>query len=199
MYIYLSIYLVSYSAGPASCGDWFFRARDLSIYLYMYVYIYTHTYIYIYKHNSFSFVPQGLPPAATDSSELAIYLSLYICMYVYTHTHTHTHTHIYIYIYIYIYVCMCVCIYVHMSWKRTYPVCKLKLCDAGPRRWLQDTSKRKLADFLIFFARPPSCFPGLIRGWPNDWSTQAPRIKWIGLIETFSRGYPKKGEHPPGK
>ena len=23
------------------------------------------------------------------------------------------------------------------------------------RRWLQDTSKRKLADFLIFFAPPP--------------------------------------------
>jgi len=28
------------------------------------------------------------------------------------------------------------------------------------RRWLQDPSKRKLADFLIFFASPPSCFPG---------------------------------------
>jgi len=32
------------------------------------------------------------------------------------------------------------------------------------RRWLQDTSKRKLADFLIFLAPPSFCFPGLTRG-----------------------------------
>jgi len=29
----------------------------------------------------------------------------------------------------------------------------------GYRRWLQDTSKRKLADLLIFFAPPPFRFP----------------------------------------
>jgi len=67
------------------------------------------------------------------------------------------------------------------------------------RRWLQDTSKRKLADFLIFFASPPSCFPGLSRGWPDNGSKQALRIKQIGLIELFSRVCPKKGKHAPGK
>jgi len=32
------------------------------------------------------------------------------------------------------------------------------------RRWLQDTSKRKLADILIVLVPPPSCFPGFTRG-----------------------------------
>ena len=36
--------------------------------------------------------------------------------------------------------------------------------NAGLRRWLQDTSKRKLADVLIFCCPPPSCFPGFTRG-----------------------------------
>jgi len=68
------------------------------------------------------------------------------------------------------------------------------------RRWLHDTSKRKLADVSIFFWRPPpSCFPGFTRGGPDDWSKQAFRIKKIGLIKTFRRVYPKKGEHAPGK
>jgi len=67
------------------------------------------------------------------------------------------------------------------------------------RRWLQDTSNRKLADFFIFWPPPPSCFPGLPRGGPDDGSKQALRIKTIGLIETFSRVYPKKGKHAPGK
>ena len=41
-------------------------------------------------------------------------------------------------------------------------------CAVWPQccRWLQDTSKRILADFSIFYAPPPppSCFPGFTRG-----------------------------------
>jgi len=59
------------------------------------------------------------------------------------------------------------------------------------RRWLQDTSKRKLADFFYCFrAPPPSCFPGFTRGWPDDWSKQARRIKksgWLKLLAGFAR------------
>jgi len=67
------------------------------------------------------------------------------------------------------------------------------------RRWLQDTSKRKLAVFLIFFAPPLFLFPRvnprltrrLIR-------TSAPdKKKW--LITTVSQVHPKKGKHAPGK
>jgi len=43
-------------------------------------------------------------------------------------------------------------------------------------RWLQDTSKRKLAYFLIFFAPPRSCFPGLPEDDPTIDKKQAPRI-----------------------
>jgi len=32
------------------------------------------------------------------------------------------------------------------------------------RSWLQDTSNRKLANFLFFFALPPPCFPEFTRG-----------------------------------
>jgi len=71
---------------------------------------------------------------------------------------------------------------------------------AGCRRWLHDTSKRKLADFLICFAPPPpSSFPGFTRSWPDHWSKQALMIKKIGLIQTLSQVYPKNGEHAPCK
>jgi len=77
---------------------------------------------------------------------------------------------------------------------------RFPICATVPHhRWLPDTSKRKLADFLIFFAPPPSCFPGLSRVWPDDGSKQALRIKKIGMLETVSRIYPKKGKHAPGK
>jgi len=59
--------------------------------------------------------------------------------------------------------------------------------------------KEKFADFQLFSRPPPSCFPGFTRGWPDDRSNQAPRIKKIGLIKTFSLVYPKKGERAPGK
>jgi len=59
--------------------------------------------------------------------------------------------------------------------------------------------EKKTRRFVDFFAPPPSCFPGFTRGWPDDWSKQALRIKTIGLIKTFSRVYPKKGEHAPGQ
>ena len=51
----------------------------------------------------------------------------------------------------------------------------------------------------FFFSAPPSCFPGFIRGRPDDWSNQAPRIKksnWLKLLAGFTR---KKGKHAPGK
>jgi len=58
------------------------------------------------------------------------------------------------------------------------------------RRWLQDTSKRKLADFLFFSAPPPSCFPRVHPSWPDDWSKQALRIKksgWLNMLAGFTR------------
>jgi len=36
---------------------------------------------------------------------------------------------------------------------------KINIYIGFTRRWLQDTSKRKLADYLIFFAPPPLMFP----------------------------------------
>jgi len=63
-------------------------------------------------------------------------------------------------------------------------------------RYLEKKTRR----FFIFFASPPpSCFPGFPQGWPDDWSKQALRIKKKLGIKTFSRVYPKKGEHAPGK
>jgi len=53
--------------------------------------------------------------------------------------------------------------------------------------------------FGLFSRPPPSCFPGLTRGWPNDGSKPALRIKRIGWMKTLSRVYPKKGKHAPGK
>jgi len=66
--------------------------------------------------------------------------------------------------------------------------------EEDSRRWLQDTLKRKLADFYFFRAHPLPAprVSGFIRGRPEDGSKQAPRIKKIGLTETFSRVYPKK-------
>jgi len=32
-------------------------------------------------------------------------------------------------------------------------------CGAPHRRWLQDTSKRKLVDFFLFFSHPPPPLP----------------------------------------
>jgi len=46
--------------------------------------------------------------------------------------------------------------------------------------------------FQFFFAPPPFLFPGFTRGWLDDWSKQALRIKTIGLIKTVSRVCPKK-------
>ena len=67
------------------------------------------------------------------------------------------------------------------------------------RRWLQDTSKRKLAYFFDFFRAPPFPFPRVYpRMTRRLMKTSAPDLK-IGLIETFSRVYPKKGKHAPGK
>ena len=67
---------------------------------------------------------------------------------------------------------------------------KRQLWPADLRCWLQDTSKRILADLLIFVVPPPSCFPGFTRGWADDWSNQAPRIKksgWLKLLAGFTR------------
>jgi len=64
------------------------------------------------------------------------------------------------------------------------------------RRWLQDTSKRKLAYFSIFFV-PVS--PGLPKDDPTIDKNKRPGLEKIGLIEIFSRVYPKKGKHAPGK
>jgi len=55
-------------------------------------------------------------------------------------------------------------------------------------RYLQDTSNRKLADFFIFLATPPPCFPGLTRRLIK---TGAP-VKKIGMTATFSRVDPEK-------
>jgi len=44
--------------------------------------------------------------------------------------------------------------------------------------------------FFYFCAPPPSCLPGFTRGWPDDWSTQALRIKksgWLKLVAGFTR------------
>jgi len=68
------------------------------------------------------------------------------------------------------------------------------------RRWLQDISKRKLADVSIFFGTPPlPVSPGLPEVDPPIYKNKRPGYKKIGLIETFSRVYPVKGEHAPGK
>jgi len=72
---------------------------------------------------------------------------------------------------------------------------------AQVRRWLQDTSKKKLTYFFIFL-RPPPPFPfppGLPEDDPTIDKNKRPGFKKIGLIETFSRVYPKKGKHAPGK
>jgi len=53
--------------------------------------------------------------------------------------------------------------------------------------------------FFIFFAPPVPVSPGLPEDDPTIDKKQAPRIKTIGLIETFSRVCPKKGNHAPGK
>jgi len=62
---------------------------------------------------------------------------------------------------------------------------------AGYRRWLQDTPKIKLADFLICFVRPPvPLSPGSPELTRRSIKPSAPDKK-IGLIKTFSRVYPK--------
>ena len=63
----------------------------------------------------------------------------------------------YEYIYIYIY---------RERERESQEGCTMKYggCFCFSRRWLQDTSKRKLADFSIFLHSPPSCFPGFTRG-----------------------------------
>jgi len=64
------------------------------------------------------------------------------------------------------------------------------------RRWPRDTSKRKLADFSIFFAPPLFLFP---RVYPTIDKIKRPGFKINGLIQTFSRVYPEKGKHAPVK
>jgi len=65
------------------------------------------------------------------------------------------------------------------------------------RRWLQDTSKSKLTD-VSFFRAPPFLFPRIHPRFTRRlMKTSAPEKK-NGLIETFSRVYPKKSEHAPG-
>jgi len=71
--------------------------------------------------------------------------------------------------------------------------------DGACRRWLQDTSKRTRRFFLFFRAPPLPVSPGSPEADPMIDQKQALRIKKIGLITTFSRVYPKKGEHAPGK
>jgi len=59
--------------------------------------------------------------------------------------------------------------------------------------------KRKLADFLISFAPPPlPVSPGSPEVDPMIDQNRLSREK-IGLIATFIRVYPKKGEHVPGE
>jgi len=73
------------------------------------------------------------------------------------------------------------------------------LTDVSARRWLQDTSKRKLADFCFVPAPPLPVSPGLPEADPTIVKNKRSGYKKIGLIETFSRVYPKKGKHAPGK
>jgi len=57
-------------------------------------------------------------------------------------------------------------------------------------RWLQDPRKENSPIFWFSFAPPPSCFPGLTRGWPDDGSKQALRIKkssWLQFLAGFTR------------
>jgi len=102
-----------------------------------------------------------------------IYIYIYICIYIYVYKKNK----LYIYIYIYIYVCVCVCMCVCVCVCACVRVCTcvyvcvcvfIGLVGSGAgipavngytRRWLQDTLKRKLADFWIFFANPPFLFP----------------------------------------
>jgi len=67
------------------------------------------------------------------------------------------------------------------------------------RRWLQDTSKRKLADFFDFLCNHPFLFPRVYPRLTRRLIKTSAPDKQIGLIETFSRVYQKKGEHAPGK
>jgi len=67
------------------------------------------------------------------------------------------------------------------------------------RRWLQDTSKRKLAGILIFVAPPRPVSPGSPEVDPTIDQNERPGLKKIVLIASFSRVYPKKREHAPGK
>jgi len=67
------------------------------------------------------------------------------------------------------------------------------------RRWLQDTSKRKLADLSIVYARPPSLFPRANPRLTRRLIKTGAPDKEIGLFDTFCRVDPKKGEHAPGK
>jgi len=73
------------------------------------------------------------------------------------------------------------------------------VASAIRRRWLQDTSKRKLADFSIFFAPPPlPVSPGLLEADTTiDKNKRSGNTN--GLIATFSRVYPKKGKHVLGE
>jgi len=51
-----------------------------------------------------------------------------------------------------------------------------------------------------FFSRPPvPVSPGLSEDDPTIDKNKRPGLKKVGLIETFSRVYPKKGKHVPGK
>ena len=76
-----------------------------------------------------------------------------MCIYRYRYS--------YLYISVYIYMCVCVfvCVYACVCVPHAiHSNSRGSLLGCG-RRWLQDTSKRKLADFWIFFAPPPFLFP----------------------------------------
>jgi len=61
--------------------------------------------------------------------------------------------------------------------------------------------EKKTHLFFYFFAPPPPVpvSPGLPEDDPTIDKNKRPGFKKIGLIETFSRVYPKKGKHAPGK
>ena len=69
----------------------------------------------------------------------------------------------------------------------------------GARRWLQDTSKEK-SPMILFFSHPPLLVsPGSPEVDPMIDQNRRSGEKKMGLIKTFSRVYPEKGEHATGK
>jgi len=62
--------------------------------------------------------------------------------------------------------------------------------------------RRKICGFFCFFFPPPPPLPvspGSPEVDPMIDQNRRSGLRKIGLIKTFSRVYPKKGEHAPGK